>query len=32
MIRCRILSLDGSCIRGLLTLVLMQELDKLLEG
>ncbi len=32
MIRYRILSLDGGGIRGLLSLVLMQELDKRLEG
>lgn len=31
MIRYRILSLDGGGIRGLLTLVLLQELDKLVE-
>jgi patatin-like phospholipase/acyl hydrolase len=32
MIRYRILSLDGGGIRGLLTLVLLQKLDKLVEG
>lgn len=32
MIRYRILSLDGGGIRGLLTLVLLQELDRLVEG